>query len=151
MQKPVYLYGFMGCGKSYLARKAGLDYIDLDKQLGNIPEIFAAHGEKYFRSLELAALKTLKAPLISLGGGALTNPEAAEYAKENAVVVFIDTPFEVCFERIKGDKARPLAANKTKEKLLELYNSRLPHYKEVADYIIKGEDEWLSLMQELKQ
>jgi shikimate kinase len=150
MQKPIYLYGFMGCGKSFLARKSGLDYIDLDEQIGDISEIFTAHGEKYFRELELLTLKGLCAPLISLGGGALTNPEAAAYAKENAIVVFIDTPFEVCFERIKGDKARPLAANKTKEKLFELYNSRLEHYREVADYTIKGEEEWLSIMQELK-
>jgi shikimate kinase len=151
MQKPIYLYGFMGCGKSYIARKSGLDYIDLDKQLGDIPKIFAEHGEKYFRELEFNALKIANADIISLGGGALTNPESAKYAKENAVVVFIDTDFEVCYERIKNDKNRPLAANKSKEELFALYNSRLEHYRNAADYTIKGEDEWLSITQKLRQ
>ncbi|MCL2637117.1 MAG: shikimate kinase [Oscillospiraceae bacterium] len=152
MIKPIYLYGFMGCGKSHLARRSGLDYVDLDEFIGDIPQIFAEHGEQYFRELELSTLKEVNAPLVSLGGGALTNPETAKYAKENAVVVFIDTDFEVCYERIKGDSSqiRPLAVSKTKEELLALYNLRLPHYREIADYTIKGENEWLSIMQELK-
>jgi shikimate dehydrogenase len=149
--KPIYLYGFMGCGKSYIAEKSGLNYIDLDSQLGDIPKIFAEHGEQYFRSLEFSALKTANADIISLGGGALTNPEAAKYAKENAVVVFIDTGFEVCYERIKNDPNRPLAASKTKEELLALYNSRLAHYREAADFTIKGDETCSSITQKLKQ
>ena len=153
--KPVYLYGFMGCGKSYIGRKAAqeldLSFTDLDECIGNIPEIFALHGEKHFRGLEFTALKKAKADIISLGGGVLTNPDAAAYAKENAVVIFIDTDFEVCYERIKGDKNRPLAASKTKEELLALYSSRIEHYRNVADYIIKGEEECISLMRKLKQ
>jgi shikimate kinase len=148
--KPIYLYGFMGCGKSYLARKSGLSFIDLDEQIGDIPKIFAEKGEAHFRSLELAALKSAKADIISLGGGALTNPEAAKHAKKNAVVVFVDTPFEVCYERIKNDKNRPLAASKTKQELLALYNSRSEHYREVADYVAEGEEACLSIMQELR-
>ena len=153
--KPVYLYGFMGSGKSFIGRKAAqelnLSFIDLDECIGNIPEIFALHGEKHFRELEFNALREANADIISLGGGALTNPDAAAYAKENAVVIFIDTPFEVCYERIKGDKSRPLAASKTKEELLALYDSRSEHYRNAADYIIKGEDECIFIMRKLKQ
>jgi shikimate dehydrogenase len=149
--KPIYLYGFMGCGKSYIARKSGFDYIDLDSQLGDIPKIFAEHGEQYFRGLEFNALQRADSALIALGGGALTSPESAKYAKENAVVVFIDTPFEVCYERIKNDKNRPLAANKSKEELFALYNSRLEHYKNAADYTIKGDETCSSITQKLRQ
>ncbi|MCL2697503.1 MAG: shikimate kinase [Oscillospiraceae bacterium] len=153
MIKPIYLYGFMGCGKSYIAKKSGLDFIDLDEYIVRlkgieIAEIFVKYSEQYFRELELAALKELNVPLVSLGGGALKTPETAKYAKENAVVIFIDTPFEVCCKRIKIDglHRRPLAENKTKEGLFELYNSRLPHYRNVADYIVKGEEESLKLI-----
>jgi shikimate dehydrogenase len=152
--KPIYLYGFMGCGKSHygrkLAREAALRHIDLDERIGNVAEIFAKHGEAHFRALELNALRSAEADIISLGGGALKSAEAAAFARANAVVVFIDTPFETCYERIKGDKSRPLAASKTKDELFTLYESRLLHYREVADYTIKGEDEWLSIMQELR-
>jgi len=153
--KTICLYGFMGCGKSYIGRKIAqeldLSFIDLDDCIGNIPEIFAKCGEKRFRELEFNALRENRADIISLGVGALTNPDAAAFARENAVVIFIDTPFYVCYERIKNDKNRPLAASKTKEELLALYNSRSEHYKNAADYIIKGEEECLSIMRKLKQ
>jgi shikimate kinase len=146
MKKPIYLSGFMGSGKSYIAKNSGLNFTDLDKYIEKqqgltIPEIFAEHGEIYFRNLELAALKEIKSDLVSLGGGALTFPETADFARKNAVVIFINTPFETCYERIKNDKSRPLAVNKTKEELHELYNSRIRHYTETADYISANENE----------
>ncbi|MDR2559900.1 MAG: shikimate kinase [Oscillospiraceae bacterium] len=163
MKKPIYLYGFMGCGKSYLGRKAanafGLSFVDLDDYIvkregAEIAEIFRKNGKMYFKSLELSALSEVRADIISLGGGALNeSPGAAAYAKKHAVVVFINTDFDACYGRIKSDGAekRPNAAGKTKEELFALYNSRIEHYREVADYTIKGEDEWSFIMQELKQ
>jgi shikimate kinase len=156
--KPVYLYGFMGCGKSYLGRKAarelGLSFADLDEYIieregMEISEIFAEHGEERFRAVEFAALRELGASIISLGGGALTAPEASEYAKKHAVVVFIDTGFEVCCERVRGDNSRPNAANKTAEELRALYEARAEHYKNAADYTIREEQELISLLNEL--
>ncbi|MDR2533077.1 MAG: shikimate kinase [Oscillospiraceae bacterium] len=160
--KPVYLYGFMGCGKSYvgrrLSRETGAFCVDLDEFIAGregmeIAEIFAKHGKEYFKNLELSALKEVKADVISLGGGSLLeNPEAAAYAKENAVVIFIDTDFDTCYERIKsnGAEKRPNAAGKTKEKLCELYKSRLGHYKKVADYTAEGEDICSFITQKLR-
>ncbi|MCL2109385.1 MAG: shikimate kinase [Oscillospiraceae bacterium] len=159
MKKPVYLYGFMGSGKSYWGRKAASDlrlrFVDLDEYIAEhehmqIPEIFAVKGEKYFRSLELTALKTVHADIISLGGGALLSPEAAAYAKNNAVVVLIDTPFETCYERVKSDGAdlRPNAAGKSFEELHALYKSRETHYRNIADCIATNENT-LKLIKEL--
>jgi len=139
--KPILLYGFMGCGKSCIGRKiaqeSGLSLVDLDESIGNIPRIFAEHGEEYFRGLEFTALKSAKADIIALGGGALTSPKAAAFARENALVIFIDTPFDTCYERVKNDKSRPLAFSKSKAELLALYESRKEHYINTADYIVK--------------
>ena len=156
--KPICLYGFMGCGKSYAGHKAasetGLSYLDLDEYIANregisIPEIFSKSGEEYFRSLELSALREVKANIISLGGGALTNHETAAYAKENVIVIFIDTPFEVCYKRIKNDLSRPNAANKTKEELFMLYKSREEQYRNAADYTEKKLNRIINLIKEL--
>jgi shikimate kinase len=156
--KPVYLYGFMGCGKSYIGRKsafeAGLCFVDLDMYITEregvqISAIFASGGEEHFRRVESSALSEVSADVISLGGGTLTNPDAAAYAKENAVVIFIDTPFETCYERIKNDKNRPNAVNKSKDELLALYQAREKHYREAADYTLETPDEIINLIREL--
>ncbi|MCL1823847.1 MAG: shikimate kinase [Oscillospiraceae bacterium] len=158
--KPIYLSGFMGCGKSYLGRKAasetGLYFIDLDEYITEregikVSEIFKKYGEKFFRSLEFDALSEISADIIALGGGALTNPDTAAYVKENAVVIYINTPFENVYERIKGDKSRPLAVNKSKEELFTLYQSRESGYKNTADYIKNDFDEIINLIKELTE
>ena len=54
----IYLIGFMGCGKTYwgkqLSQKLNIPFFDLDEEIVNeesksITEIFAKHGEEYFR------------------------------------------------------------------------------------------------------
>lgn len=138
-RKTVYLCGFMGCGKStvgrLLAKRLGSAFTDLDtyierKEGMKIPEIFEKHGEEYFRGAETEALQELGAAggVVATGGGALLSDENAAIAAENGVTVFIDTPFKVCYGRIKGDKNRPIAYNSTREQLLERFEYRRPIY-----------------------
>ena len=63
--RPIFLCGFMGCGKStvgkILAKKMGCQCVDLDKYIEDtagmsIPEIFDKYGEEHFRKLETEAL-----------------------------------------------------------------------------------------------
>ena len=55
----------------------------------------------------------------------MLNPDTAKAAKDaGAEIIFLDVPFEVCYERIKDDTNRPIVVNSTKEQLEELYNSR---------------------------
>lgn len=136
----IYLCGFMGCGKTtvgkILARKLGLAYLDSDEEIVRkenmtIPEIFDKMGEPYFRKSEAETIKDLinHKSVISCGGGAMLNPDTAKNVSENGgIIVFIDVPFDVCYERIKGDTNRPLASNSTREQLLERYNTRYPIY-----------------------
>lgn len=140
----VFLCGFMGCGKTtagkLAAKKLGYAYADTDEMIvkqenRSIPEIFAESGEPYFRSIEAETVKSMcgKNAVVSCGGGALLNDCTAEVAKKNGIVIFLDVPFEVCYERIKNDSNRPIAASSDKEELLERYNNRHEIYLKNSD------------------
>jgi shikimate kinase len=147
--KILYLCGFMGCGKStsgmFAAQKLRVGFVDLDSYIEksamlSIPEIFAAHGESRFRELETAAITEASesiSGIIALGGGAVIKPENITAINKYGVLVYIDTDFAACYERIKADPNRPLAA-KSREELETLYEARTQIYFKNAKHIIDG-------------
>ncbi len=147
--KSIYLCGFMGCGKSTVGKELSklldMDFYDLDdyivqKEGRTIPEIFAQSSEAYFRKAEAQAICELSSCVVATGGGALINDNTAAFAKENGTVIFLDVPFEICYERIKDDKNRPLAVNNTKEQLRELFEKRREIYMKNSQLIAKTAD-----------
>jgi len=145
----IFLCGFMGCGKStvgkILASLLNCDFIDLDNFIENaekmtIPEIFQNRGESYFREAEANAIAKLSSSsaVIATGGGALIPEKNAISAKQNGKIIFIDTDFKICYNRIKTDKNRPLASSRTKDELFELFEARKPIYISHSDTIING-------------
>ena len=59
----------------------------------------------------------------------MLNPDTAKAAADSgSAVVFLDVPFETCYERIKDDTNRPIVVKSTKEELEALYNSRRDVY-----------------------
>lgn len=147
--KPIFLCGFMGCGKStigkLLAKKTGRSFVDLDIYIEEleqmtIPEIFEAKGESFFRACESKAIADFSGTggVIATGGGAMLSKENGDTAKKSGVVVFIDTPFETCYQRIKGDKNRPIAFNSTREQLLERFEYRRPLYIQNSGCTVNG-------------
>ncbi len=137
----VFLCGFMGCGKTTVgraaARLAGVSFIDLDKVIAaqagkTIPEIFAEDGEACFRELEASLLAeeaaSARPSIVATGGGALVSPSNAALCRKHGSVVFLDVPFEVCYSRIHRDPNRPVAAARSREELLELFEQRREHY-----------------------
>ena len=147
--KPIFLCGFMGCGKStvgkILARKMKVTCIDLDKYIEEkegmtIPEIFDKKGEDYFRAAETKALAEFKdiGGIVATGGGALLSEQNGKVAKESGFVVCIDARFGDCYERIKDDPNRPIAFNSTKEQLKERYDYRRPLYKAHSHFTVSG-------------
>lgn len=144
----VYLCGFMGCGKSHIgrmtARATGRSFIDLDRIIVEregmtIPEIFEKYGEPHFRALEAQYIRELSdGYVIATGGGALINDSTAEYARQSGLTVYINTAFELCYQRIKNDKNRPLAVKNTKEQLMELYSARDKIYRRNSMYMVNG-------------
>ncbi len=139
----IYLCGFMGCGKTTIGKKlaelCGCSYSDMDelivKKAGmTIPEIFEKYGEPRFREMETELINELGSfnGVVSCGGGAMLNDTNGEIARKNGVVIFLDVPFITCYHRISGDPNRPIAANRTRAQLEELYNERYPKYKKNA-------------------
>ena len=158
--KPVFLCGFMGCGKTtigeLLAKRLGTSFIDLDDNIEEqegmtIPEIFAQKGEPYFRERESRALAELpvSAAVVATGGGTLLRRENGDLAKSLGTVVFIDTPFEVCYERIKDDPHRPIAASSTKEQLKDRFEQRRPLYTENSEFAVNGSAAPIQIVNEI--
>lgn len=144
----VYLCGFMGCGKSHVGRQLasalGRQFVDLDRYIINeeqmtIPFIFEKFGEPHFRRLEAKYIRELSEDkVVATGGGALINDETAEYARKSGLTVYINTSFDICYNRIKDDANRPLVVNNTKQQLEELYNTRAAIYRRNAMCMVNG-------------
>lgn len=146
--KNIYICGFMGCGKSLvskiIAKKLNVNCIDTDtkiKQSQNmqIHEIFEKYGESYFRQLESELLKSLQNTnhsIIATGGGTLIgNKTNAKIAKSNGIIVFLETPFELCWNRIKDSK-RPLITNNNMDDVRHLYEERQQQYREISNIAV---------------
>jgi len=143
---PIFLAGFMGAGKTAAGRAlAGLlaySFLDLDALIEeragkSVREIFTQLGEQEFRRLEGEAIRSLdelKFSVVALGGGAYQSEPNRAALRTIGVTVWLDCPFEVCFERIKGGSSRPLLAGESE--LRELFDSRRAAYS-AADYVVE--------------
>lgn len=135
----VYLIGFMGAGKSTLARALArrLDWrvedIDehIERQAGqDVAGIFRQHGEPYFRALERSALIDLlpiRGAVVAAGGGTFVDGANRELMLRDGVVIWLDVPFHTILERVPLDGRRPLAPDRPR--LEALYNQRLAAYR----------------------
>jgi shikimate kinase / 3-dehydroquinate synthase len=140
------LTGLMGSGKStvgkYLANHLKKNFIDTDQIIEEregktISQIFEDNGEDYFRKLEADLIKeifkdpTAKDLVVSLGGGAIVNPESREIIKEHSSLVALIADPKDLHQRIKRRKSRPLL-NDSKNQLEILTN--LWHNRKDAYY-----------------
>jgi shikimate kinase len=146
----IVITGFMGCGKTLVARKLArhlnLTMIDLDERItekdGRSPAQFIVEeGEPAFRSIESTVLRELlqldTAHIIALGGGAwIQEVNRNLINQEGYVSIWLDVPFEVCWARIEASSEnRPLG--RTKEQAKALYDQRKPIYQ-LADIRIES-------------
>jgi shikimate kinase len=134
----VYLVGFMGAGKSTVARALAkrLHWTteDIDERIEkrerrDIPTIFRQDGEPYFRPIEqeeLIALLPVRGAVVATGGGTIVNPIAREMMLRDGAVIWLDAPFATVLERVPLDGRRPLAADRIE--MESLYNQRLMAY-----------------------
>lgn len=141
--KAIYLTGFMGAGKTTvgekLAEKLNLPVLDTDQEIikkrnMSIKEIFEKHGETFFRQAETEILKELptKDVIITTGGGIVIADENRKWMKTLGTVVLLHADLNIIYERVHYDTNRPLASKKTKEELIELYQSRVNFYKDCS-------------------
>jgi shikimate kinase len=135
----IYLVGFMGAGKSSVARALAkrLDWRaeDIDERIEtrerrDIPSIFKQHGEPYFRAAEREALidlLPLRGTVVATGGGTFVDPRNRELMMRDGLVIWLDVPLAMVLERVPADGRRPLAADRGT--LEALYNQRLAAYR----------------------
>jgi len=146
----------MGCGKTAVAEMlaALLDrkVIDLDelitRQHARTPaEIIKEDGEAAFRSIETSALKDLLQSgydgVVSIGGGGWIELANRRLLRESgAMTVWLDAPFEVCWQRIEtAREVRPMAP--TKDKARTLFEQRQPIYRTATIRVATGSDDSL--------
>lgn len=145
----LYLIGFMGVGKStvagFLGRHFSVDVVEMDGQIEKqaqmgIPEIFAVHGEAYFRKLETGFLQGLKGRehlVVSCGGGAALRECNVREMKKNGRIVLLDASPETVLERVRDSDARPLLnGNKNTGYIADLMGQRRERYEAAADFTI---------------
>jgi shikimate kinase len=150
----IVIIGFMGTGKTTVARELGralnCPVVDLDNLItaadARSPnEIIEQDGEDRFRQIETQLLGEVleeeSARVIAAGGGAWTIAANRRLiADHGAVAVWLDAPFELCWQRIQaGREARPLA--RSREMAERLYAERRPIYELAGTRISVSEDE----------
>ena len=139
------LLGFMGSGKTTIARKLDSDFVDMDALLEDrlgmpIARFFEEKGEAAFRQLEEEVLSDLLKTdkVISTGGGIVISPRNRALLKQNPDNIYLKADFETLYQRISADKdnQRPLFLKNSKEELLAIFNERQDWYEEVASQIV---------------
>lgn len=147
LERPVFLVGFMGAGKTSVARKlarmAGVASVDMDTYIERcehkrVKDIFAEVGEEGFRAIEIQTLYELgmkKDPMVvSCGGGVVLRPENRKALSELGLVVYLSVTAVEAASRISDVSSRPLFGDL--QNAQRVINERLPLYEEVADITI---------------
>lgn len=158
------LTGFMGCGKStvarLLARQIGWIHADLDKRIVArvglaIPAIFSQLGEPAFRQTEHEELERIlgeatatgKPTIVSLGGGTMAQPANTELLRlSGCATVWLQCPVEELMQRCLHITDRPLF--KDEASFRQLYQQRLPFYEQ-AQHRVQGSIEPLRVVQSI--
>ena len=139
------LLGFMGSGKTTIARKLDSDFVDMDALLEDrlgmpIARFFEEKGEAAFRQLEEEVLADLLKTdkVISTGGGIVISPRNRALLKQNSDNIYLKASFEILYQRISADKdnQRPLFLKNSKEDLAVIFKERQAWYEEVASQIV---------------
>jgi len=148
MAKNIVLIGFMGVGKSLVAKHlaaklnrpiVSTDEMIVEKEGKPITTIFQDKGEAYFRELEAKVVEEIaprKDVIVDCGGGIALNAQNIEILKKNGIVFYLSATAEEIYKNVKNQQHRPLLNTPDpKHQINELLNKRRPFY-EKADHVI---------------
>lgn len=144
------LLGLRGAGKSTLGRRVArqlhLPFVELDRRIEEacgltLDEVFALHGEQYYRRLEREALEAVlreeRALVLATGGGLVAAGDTFARLRERAVTVWLRARPEDHWNRVvqQGDR-RPMADHpEAMAELRRLLAAREPLYS-ASDHVV---------------
>ena len=150
--RPIVLVGLMGAGKTSvgrrLAEKLGVAFVDADHEIEaaagkSIAEIFADHGEPYFREGERRVIQRLignGAQVLATGGGAYMNDETRARIQDHGISVWLRAPLPLLMKRVMKRQDRPLLKTGDPESVMrKLIETRYPVYQ-LADLAVESRD-----------
>lgn len=138
--KRIYLVGYMGSGKStvarLVARRLGWTVIDMDSRIENrfhtsINAIFAERGEAGFRKMERYMLEevcALEDVVISTGGGTPCQADNMDLMTQSGAVIYLRMKPESLARRLTlthGTQKRPILRGKSEGELLTFIETQL--------------------------
>lgn len=152
MDKPIFLVGFMGSGKTTLGRKLAnhleKKFVDLDhkivERIGmSIPTYFVEHGEQQFREIESELLKEQLEPglVVSTGGGSPCYFDNMQWIVDHGLAIYLQLTPKALHSRLQQSNIanRPALKNLTGEALLQFITEKLaerePFYKKAQLHI----------------
>ncbi len=151
-ERPIVLVGLMGAGKTSvgrrLAEKLGVPFVDADHEIEAaagkpIKEIFADHGEAYFREGERRVIQRLignGAQVLATGGGAYMNDETRQRIQEHGISVWLRASLPLLMKRVAKRQDRPLLQADDPETVMRaLIDKRYPVYA-LADVTVESRD-----------
>ena len=147
--KNIFLIGFMGCGKSTIAKtlseQLGVSQVEMDELIVEeqgmpITEIFEKYGEAHFRDIEtdlVCRLQEKDGVVVSCGGGAVLREENRRMMKQSGVIVLLTAKPETILERVKNSTNRPvLNGNMNVEYITTLMERRRACYEDAAEVCV---------------
>lgn len=151
--RPVVLVGMMGSGKSTIGRRLGarlhMPFLDADHEIEvahagmSVSEIFAQHGEPYFRDGEARVIARLLeggSCVIATGGGAFMREETRSRIRDKAVSIWLKADGDVILKRVRRRADRPLLQTADPAATIErLIAERSPYYQ-FADLAVASRD-----------
>lgn len=145
----IVLIGFMGSGKSsigkHVARMLGFQFVDTDALIVErnglpIAQLFALHGEAYFRDEETSTLESCRAltrTVLATGGGVVLREKNRVLLRELGFVVQLTASEETIYERVSRNRKRPLLHTADPRATVhEMFTARQPLYDAAAQFTV---------------
>lgn len=153
-KRNIFLVGPMGAGKStigrHLAQMLHLEFHDSDQEIehrtgADIAWVFDVEGEEGFRRREtqvVADLTEKQGIVLATGGGSIQSKDIRNNLSARGIVVYLETTIDKQVARTQRDKRRPLLqVDDPREVLENLAEIRNPLYEEIADVIVKTDEQ----------